>query len=172
MQAAATQTGRRPNAKPKSVLTDEVKAFIVHGLARYETPTRVAASVELEFGVAIDRRQVYAYDPAGSRPPAQRWIDLHAATRRALLSEAAEIGIAHKMVRLRILDRLAHRCERNGVALTLACLELAAKECGGFYENRRPVLLQLPAQPLPAPSDPQAALPLNGNLARLPALSR
>jgi hypothetical protein len=119
-----------------SVLTDEIKAFIVRGLARYETPTRVAASVNAQFGIAIDRRQVYAYDPAGSRPPAQRWIDLHAATRAKFLAAAAEIGIAHKVVRLRMLDRYANRCdESNSMERAAAFLAQAAKECGGFYER-------------------------------------
>jgi hypothetical protein len=160
--------------KVMAVLSDEIKEFIVKSLACFDTPSQVAEAVGVNFGIEVTRQQVHEYDPACSRPPAQRWIDLHTATRRALLSEAAEIGITHKMVRLRILDRLAHRCERNSVALTLACLELAAKECGGFYENRRPVVLQLPAsQPsLPAASEPHPSLQSNGNLARLPLLSR
>jgi hypothetical protein len=134
--AQTTQTGRRQNQKTKSVLTDEMKAFIVRGLARYETPTRVAASVEAEFGVAIDRRQVYAYDPAGSRPPAQRWIDLHAATRAKFLAAMAEIGIAQKVVRLRMLDRFANRAdEANQMERAAAFLVQAAKELGGFYER-------------------------------------
>jgi hypothetical protein len=87
-EAAATQTGRRPDQRTRSVLTDAVKAFIVCGLAHDETPSRVAASVQARFGIAIDRRQVYAYDPAGSRPPAQRWIKLHAATRAKFLAQA------------------------------------------------------------------------------------
>jgi hypothetical protein len=133
---AATQTGRRPDQKTKSVLTDEVKAFIVRGLARYETPTRVAASVQAQFGIAIDRRQVYAYDPAGSRPPAQRWIDLHAATRAKFLEAAAEIGIAQKVVRLRMLDRFANRADENNQwERAAAFMAQAAKECGGFYER-------------------------------------
>jgi hypothetical protein len=133
---AATQTGRRPNQETKSILTDEMKAFIVRGLARYETPTRVAASVEAEFGVAIDRRQVYAYDPAGSRPPAQRWIDLHAATRAKFLAAMAEIGVAQKVVRLRMLDRFANRAdEANQMERAAAFLVQAAKELGGFYER-------------------------------------
>jgi hypothetical protein len=150
-----------------STLTDEIKEFIVKALACYDTPTQVAEAVNATFGVTVTRQQVYRYDPECSEPPAQRWIDLHAATRRALLSEAAEIGIAHRMVRLRILDRLVHRCERNGVALTLACLEMAAKECGGFYENRRPVVLQLPE-----PAGQQPALPSSGNLTLLPSIRR
>jgi len=135
-EKGATQTGRRQDQKTKSVLTDEVKAFIVRGLARYETPTRVAASVQVQFGVAIDRRQVYAYDPAGSRPPAQRWIDLHAATRAKFLGAMAEIGIAQKVVRLRMLDRFANRAdEADQMERAARFLAQAAKECGGFYER-------------------------------------
>jgi hypothetical protein len=135
-EEASTQTGRRQDEKAKSVLTDEVKAFIVRGLARYETPTRVAASVLAQFGIAIDRRQVYAYDPAGSRPPAQRWIDLHAATRAKFLGAVAEIGIAQRLVRLRMLDRFANRAdENNQMERAAAFLVQAAKECGGFYER-------------------------------------
>jgi len=133
---AATQTGRRQAQKTQSVLTDEIKAFIVRGLARYETPTRVAASVQVQFGIAIDRRQIYAYDPAGSRPPAQRWIDLHAATRAKFLDAAAEIGVAQKVVRLRMLDRFANRAdENNKIERAAGFLAQAAKECGGFYER-------------------------------------
>ena len=131
----ATQTGRRQDQKT-SILTDEMKAFIVRGLARYETPTRVAASAQAQFGIAIDRRQVFAYDPAGSRPPAQRWIDLHAATRAKFLRATAEIGVAQKMVRLRMLDRFANRAdEGNYTERCAGFLEQAAKECGGFYER-------------------------------------
>jgi hypothetical protein len=133
--APATQTGRRQD-KTKSVLTDEIKAFIVRGLARYETPTRVAASVQAQFGIAIDRRQVFAYDPAGSRPPAQRWIDLHVATRAKFTRAASEIGIAQKVVRLRMLDRFANGAEEaNYTDRAAKYLEQAAKECGGFYER-------------------------------------
>lgn len=117
-------------------LTDEVKAFIVRGLARYETPTRVALSVKSNFGIEVDRRQVFAYDPAGSRPPAQRWIDLHAATRAKFLQASAEIGVTQKVVRLRMLDRLAHRADQhNQMERVAALLAQAAKECGGFYER-------------------------------------
>jgi hypothetical protein len=134
--APATQTGRRQNERTPSILTDEVKAFIVRGLARYETPTRVAASVQAQFGIAIDRRQVFAYDPAGSRRPAQRWINLHTATRAKFMRATAEIGIAQKVVRLRMLDRFANRADdANQMERAAAFLVQAAKECGGFYER-------------------------------------
>ncbi len=131
--ASATQTGRRQN-KAATVLTDEMKTFIVKGLARYETPSRVAASVQAEFGIEIDRRQVFAYDPAGSRPPARRWIDLHAATRAKFLRAVSEIGVAQQIVRLRMLDRYANRAdENNQMERAAAFLVQAAKECGDFY---------------------------------------
>jgi len=133
---SATQTGRRQNQKTPSVLTDEVKTFIVKGLARYETPTRVAASVKTHFGIEIDRRQVFAYDPAGSRRPAKRWIDLHAATRAKFNRAFGEIGVVQKVVRLRMLDRFANRAdEANQMERACRILEQAAKECGGFYER-------------------------------------
>ncbi len=151
---APTQTGRRQEAK--SILTDEIKAFIVRGLARFETPTRVAASVQAEFGIAIDRRQVHAYNPAGSRPPAQRWIDLHTATRTKFLNAVSEIGISHKIVRLRMLDRFANLAEEsNQLPRAAKFLDQAAKECGGFYERfQRPNRAAgggAPGHPLTAP---------------------
>jgi hypothetical protein len=123
-----------------ATLTDEIKEFIVKGLACYDTPSQVAEAVYANFGVTITRQQVYRYDPECTQPPAERWRELHAATRQALLRELADIGITHRSVRLRILDRLADRCERDNVALALACLREAAKECGGLYESRRPAL--------------------------------
>jgi len=144
-----------------AVLTDEIKEFIVKGLACYDSPTFVAESVRVNFGIEVTRQQVHEYDPSCSRPPAQRWCDLHAATRAAFLRDAAAIGVANKMVRLRRLDRLASRCERNSVALSLICLAQAAKECGGLYENRRRVDVQVsvPQQPeaRPLPEQPSVA---------------
>jgi len=143
-------TGGLQNEKSKAAptpLTDEIKEFIVKGLACHDTPSQVAEAVNLMFGVTVSRQRVYRYDPGNPRPPAQRWRELHAATRQALLRELAEIGVAHRAVRLRRLDRLASRCERNNVTTALKCLEMAAKECGGMYEKRRPIVLQVPVPP-------------------------
>jgi hypothetical protein len=140
-----------------AVLTDEIKEFIVKGLACYDTPTFLMDAVRDNFGIQITRQQVFEYDP---RRAAQRWRDLHAATRAAFLSEASAISVTHKLVRLRMLDRLAHRCERNGVALALRALKEAAKECGGMYESGRSAVPQPVVVQLSAP--PQPAIPSNG----------
>ena len=62
-------------------LTNAIKEFIVKGLACYDTPSQVGEAVNVNFGVVVSRQQVHRYDPECSPPPAQRWRDLHAATR-------------------------------------------------------------------------------------------
>jgi hypothetical protein len=131
-------TPARAGGKSPISLTDEIKAFIVRGLARYETPSQVARAVNATFGIEVSRQLVYRYDPAGSKPPAERWIELHAMTRAKFLAELAEIGVAQKVVRLWTLDRFAREAEDNNeMAACAAFLEQAAKECGGIYEGRR-----------------------------------
>ncbi|HVZ00265.1 MAG TPA: DUF2280 domain-containing protein [Dongiaceae bacterium] len=119
-------------------ITDEIKTFIVRGLASFDTPSEVVAAVKVNFGVEVSRQQVYAYDPRCAQPPAPRWRELHAATRAAFLGEIAEIGIAHKAFRLRALDRMVHYALKHhypGRAQSL--LEQAAKECAGVFEQGR-----------------------------------
>jgi hypothetical protein len=160
-EVIATWTGLLQDGESMPTLTDEIKTFIVKGLACYDTPSQVAEAVKANFNVEISRQHVYAYDPDSSQQIAPRWKELHAATRQAFLRETAEIGIGHRAVRLRRLDRLAGRCERNSVALALRCLEIAAKESGGLYENRKPIVAQpgtsqpaMPETPAPQPSAP------------------
>ena len=119
-------------------VTDEIKTFIVRGLASFDTPSEVVEAVKATFGVEISRQQVYTYDPRCAQPPAQRWQDLHAATRAAYLSELAEIGIAQKAFRLRALDRMVrYALKHHAPGRAQALLEQAAKECGGVFEQNR-----------------------------------
>jgi len=118
-------------------LSDEIKTFIVKGLACFDTPSQVAEAVKATFGVEVSRQHVHYFDPECAQPPASRWCELHAATRRAHLADIAGIGIAHKAVRLRTLERMARRAEaHNFYERTAAFLEQAAKECGGLYERK------------------------------------
>jgi len=120
-----------------SILSNEIKAFIVKELACFETPTVVGAMVMDRFGVKVDRRQVHAYDPGATNPPAARWLALHAETRKKFLEEAGSIPIAHKSYRLRQLDRLARNAiDRGNVKLAAELMEQAAKECGGAFSNK------------------------------------
>jgi hypothetical protein len=125
--------------RPWTELTDEIKEFIVRGLARYETPSQIAAAVKANFGIEVSRQLVHTYNPSSSRPPAERWIELHAVTRAKFLKDVSEIGAAQKVFRLRMLDHFARQAMDNNYFIKAAAfLEQAAKECGGIYENRKP----------------------------------
>jgi hypothetical protein len=159
---------------PMPTLTDEIRTFIVKALACFDTPSQVVDAVKTNFNIEITRSHVYAYDPKSSQRMSPRWREIHAAARQAYLREVAEIGIAHKVVRLAMLDRMAHHAMSNNYCTRAAAfLEQAAKECGGIYENRRPVILQLHEQP-PALTEP-SSLPKGpeavAGAMRLPQLS-
>jgi len=110
----------------------------VRGLARYETPSRVAAAVKNVFDVEVNRQQVFSYNARGSRPPAERWCELFEATREAFLADLSSIGIAQKAVRLRKLERFAEHAEERGWHdRAAAYMQQAARECGGVYEGRK-----------------------------------
>ncbi|HVY98309.1 MAG TPA: DUF2280 domain-containing protein [Dongiaceae bacterium] len=138
-------------------LTDEIKTFIVKGLACFDTPSEVAGAVKATFDVDVTRQQVHRYDPACVQPPARRWRALHAAARHAYLAQFAEIGVAHKAARLSALDRMVHQAAaRNDFRLAASILEQAAKECGGMYDGRRRLphlLASMPATRPPHPAD-------------------
>jgi hypothetical protein len=133
----STLTGRRQDEKAMPTLTDDIKEFIVRGLGRYETPSEVAEAVYATFDIKLTRQQVYRYDPDCSQRPAPRWRELHAAARKAFVNEVADIGVAHKAVRLRLLDRMTHSALANHADMRAAyLLEQAARECGGMYVRR------------------------------------
>lgn len=127
-------------AKTEGKLTDEAKTFVVQQLAMYDPPEMVARAVKDEFGITISRQGVHCYDPtkyAGRQLP-KKWKDLFETTRRVHLETTAEVGISHRAVRLRRLDRMATKAEAVGnMALAAQLLEQAAKEEGNAYTNKR-----------------------------------
>ena len=59
-------------------------------------------------------------------------------TRHRFLEDAADIGISHRSVRLRTLQRVLEKAEeRNNLPLAMTALKQAAEEMGGAYTNRR-----------------------------------
>jgi hypothetical protein len=129
-------------------LSDEIKTFIVKGLACFDTPSEVAEAVKATFGVEVTRQHVYTYDPGCGEPPALRWRALHAHTRKTFLEDVGEIGIANRTTRLRMLDKILHRVlAQNKTTQAAALLEQAAKECGGMYKRQRYNLPSLPGDP-------------------------
>lgn len=129
-------------------LTDPIRAFIVRGLACFDSPTQVSNAVKDEFGIAVPRELVQKYHPerVASRGLAKRWRVQFAVQRQAFLRVVAEIPIANQAVRLRTLQRQLERAERiNNPVLVLQILEQAAKEIGGAYGDRRRVELSGPS---------------------------
>lgn len=121
-------------------LPDEVKIFIVQGLACFDSPKTVADSVKEEFGLTVTRQRVHRYNPtrkAGEEELAEKWVALFNATRDAFLKDTAQVGIANKSVRLRKLQRVVDAAEGRNPVLVIAACEAAAKEMGGAFTNRR-----------------------------------
>jgi len=125
-------------------LTVEVQTFIVQQLACFDTPTTVARAVKEEFGVEVTRQLVEGYDPTKYRGErrirGRKWVHLFEETRKAFLKDTSKIGISHRAVRLRSIDRMAARAEGQGNLKLAADLHRqAAEEVGGVYTNRREV---------------------------------
>ncbi len=123
-------------------LTDDIKTFVVQQLAQYRTPTQVAEDVSVNFGVKIERNQVFKYDPDGAAGSelAQRWKDLHAATRKAFLETTAGIPVAQRSYRLMKIQGVVERAEQMGNSkMVLEALEQAAKEEGDVFTNRQKI---------------------------------
>jgi hypothetical protein len=106
-------TGHGEDEKPATVLTEEIKAFIVRGLVCYETPTRVAAAVKKVFDLEVSRQLVHTYHARSAHPPEERWCELFEQTRESFLADIASIGIAQKAFRLRKLERFAEHAEER-----------------------------------------------------------
>lgn len=121
-------------------LTDDARAFVVQQLAMYDAPSVVAKAVKEEFGITVTPQAVEAYNPTkrAGQKLALKWRTLFEETRKAFLSDTAEIGISHRVVRLRALQRMAAVAEKQGnLNLAANLLEQAAKEMGDAYTNTR-----------------------------------
>lgn len=128
--------------KGEPKLTDAARAFVVQQLAMFDKPSVVVACVKQEFGITLSPQAVEFYDPtkrAGAKLH-ERWKVLFEETRKAFLSDTAEVGISHKVVRLRALDRMSAQAEKQGnLQLAASLHEQAAKEMGDAYTNTRVV---------------------------------
>lgn len=137
---------RGPNATEVK-LDDEARAFVVTQLAAYDPPSAVVKAVKEQFGFDITPQAVEAYDPTkrAGQALSKKWTDLFHSTRKSFIEGTAEIGIAHKTVRLRTLERLVRQTEKSGnVGMTAQLLEQAAKESGDAYSNRHKHELRTP----------------------------
>lgn len=122
-----------------AALKPDVKAFIIQSLACYDTPSQVVEAVQKEFGINITRQQAESHDPtkASGKTLAKKWVELFNASRERFLNEIADIPIANKAYRLRVLDRMATNAEKmKNYGMTSQLIEQAAKEMGDAYTNK------------------------------------
>jgi hypothetical protein len=121
-------------------LPANVKIFMIERLAAFEPPSAVAAAVKEEFGLSVVRQVVEGHDPTKStgRQLSKRWAELFHAKRAEYISDIDRIGIRHRADRLRKLDRVAREAEAaKNRPLVLQAIEMAAKEVGDVFTNRR-----------------------------------
>jgi hypothetical protein len=122
-----------------ATLSDDVKTFIVQALACFDTPSQVSDAVKEQFGVSLARQQCEGYDPTkkSAHGLAKKWRELFEETRKQFLDETGRIPIANQAYRLRVLDRLVVKAEKQGnAAMVSQLLEQAAKESGGAFTNK------------------------------------
>ncbi|ETA72325.1 MULTISPECIES: DUF2280 domain-containing protein [Mesorhizobium] len=149
----------------KAKLNDEVKTFIVQALACFDSPSTVAASVKRELGIDVSRQLVESHDPnkKAASGLAPKWRVLFEETRKAFLEDTASIGISHRAVRLRALQRMADKAETMGnMSLAAQLHKQAAEEVGNAYTNRRE-LTGKDGKDLPVPVSPVTIFQLPDN---------
>ncbi|MBN3838862.1 DUF2280 domain-containing protein [Burkholderia sp. Ac-20349] len=123
-----------------AALPEPIKVFVTQALACFDTPSRAAKAVREEFGVEVSPQQCERYDPtkrAGSAL-SKKYREIFERTRSEFLSDTSRIGVSHRAVRLRALDRAVALAEQRGnLPLMAQLLEQAAKEAGDAFTNRR-----------------------------------
>lgn len=120
-------------------LTVEQRTFVVQSLACFDRPHEIAAALKKEYAVTISLQGIEAYDPnkSAGKNLSKRWRAMFDATRNAFLTDTALVGISHRAVRLRMLDRMAEKADKQGnMVLAASLLEQAAKEVGNAFTNR------------------------------------
>lgn len=155
-----------PSARKALKLTPPQQTFIVTALACFDSPTTVVKAVKEEFGVEISRQLVETYDPtkrACTTGHSVKWKTLFDEARKSFLEDTTAIGISHRAVRLRALERMARLAETQGnLKLAAEMHRQAAEDLGGVYTNRRELGGKDGAPLIPPGAVTIFALPDNG----------
>ncbi len=117
---------------------EDVKAYIVEGLACYMTPSKVAEAVKLDFNVEVSRQQVAAYDPtkAQGKRLSEDLTNMFHVKRKEYNRDLTTIPLASLAYRMNTLNRMVdHAIEAKNMPLAASLIEQAAKDMGGIYSN-------------------------------------
>ena len=122
-----------------AALGNEVKAFIVQGLAQFKTPQEMAELVKQNFDIEISRQRVEAHDPtkAAGVNLSERWSKYFFECREKFNSDISSIPIANLAVRLSRLENEYQKSKNPKHKLEV--LEQAAKEVGEVFTNKQTV---------------------------------
>ena len=125
-----------------ATLTDKVKAFIVQGLATYNTPSQVVESVKEKFNIEVTRQQVECYDPTkyAGKDCSKKWKELFTITREKYQNDFSNVAISVKTYRLEMLQTMVEKAMKSGnMVLAADLLKQAAEDVGGKYTNQSKV---------------------------------
>lgn len=123
-----------------AALKGPVKVFITERLACFEKPADIQQAVKRLFKVDVTPQQILAYNPTlvSGQNLGKTLREVFEAARARFLTDTANIPIANRGYRLRMLDKMADQmAERGNVAMVAQLLEQAAKEQGEAYTNRQ-----------------------------------
>tara|TARA_R110000868_G_scaffold34552_1_gene124761 strand:+ start:295 stop:834 length:540 start_codon:yes stop_codon:yes gene_type:complete len=130
-------------------LTEEQKAFLVCGFARWATRADLMRAFEEEFGIQPLRSQLENYNldgwratrhTEGRKDPMKKWRPLWNETREKFKKDTIAIPIANAAVRLSMLNDMANQAyAKKNFKLAAELIEQAAKEAGGAFTNVREV---------------------------------
>lgn len=133
----------------KNKLTDAIRAEIVVRHASYESATAIQAWLRDEHGIEVGLSGLAYYDfdnPVRRRDSkARKWLKLFDEAREECNREIQRIPVANPAYRLRIVQKRldAHLASGKGGRVNdqvvKELLELAAKDAGGAFTNRRVV---------------------------------
>lgn len=118
-------------------LTPEQQTFIVAEFARNKSGGQIVKSVKNEFGLELDRQQVWHYHP-DNPALAAKWKTLYGEVRAKVLEDVLGVAGAHRGFRLRELMELYWRAkEMNNIVFAAELMKQMAQEVGEVFTNKR-----------------------------------
>lgn len=123
----------------KYKIPDDVKRRIVIELANFSTTNEIRDMLKLEYGLEMDLQDIIRYDATKSYCVVGETLKaLFHETREAYCKGSADLFIAEKVFRMRRLQVMALKAEKQGnLKLAADLYRQAAEEVGNVHTNER-----------------------------------
>lgn len=127
--------------RPEPKLNEEQRLYIIYRLACFDTPTKVADGVRLEYDIEVSRHLVQQHDPdkVAGRKLGAKWVAIFREARAKYINDATTIPVANRSYRIELLGEMieAEKANPDGSKTVVAALiEQVAKETEGFWSNK------------------------------------